>query len=311
MASDTPTVPAAPAQTKWNAAPPAVLPPGPAQPPRFLPPAPPPASDTAPRMVLFQKPADPPPTQKPNVAPLPTPTTPAPVQPATPAPGQPLTTQPPVPGVTDQAGKDVLKLLNDPTFLNRPPAALQREKVFRQLSSDELLRKRVVSELAAEQLERDLREWERKLPTDPQKGPKPTLEMALARQKFPETPQPGKPGDAYVTKAVRENYPPGRALLEPAYVVHRKLYFEEKNAERFGWDAGIVQPVISSAYFYKDILLWPSKLASYPCERYDTSAGKCLPGYPVPYYIYPEEISLFGATVGAAAIVGTAGFVYP
>ena len=29
---------------------------------------------------------------------------------------------------------------------------------------------------------------------------------------------------------------PSTVVLEPGYVVHRRLYFEEKNAERYGWD---------------------------------------------------------------------------
>ena len=242
-------------------------------------------------MVLFQKPADPQPS-KPAVAPPP-----APVQP-TPAPnGQP--------------GKESIKVIDDPTFLTRPPAALQREKVFQQFNSDDQLRKRVTHELAEEQLVRDLKTWEEKKNDDPTKGPKPTYEMVLARKKFPETPPPGKPGEAYVTKAVRESYPPARYAIEPVYVVHRRLYYEELNSERYGWDTGFAQPLVSTLAFYKDVLLWPAKLASYPCDRYDASAGKCLPGSPVPYLIYPQEISLFGATVGAATIVGTAGFVFP
>jgi hypothetical protein len=251
-------------------------------------------------MVLFQKPADPPPAPRPSAAP-----------PATNGQPEPRPAgQPPVTPALPQPGKDTLRILDDPAFLTSPPTALRRDRVFQNLESNDQLRERVIRELGEEQLARDLRDWKSK-EGDPRRGPMPTLEMALARLRFPTSAPALRPGESYVTKAVRENYPPARALLEPAYVVHRKLYFEEQNAERFGWDAGFAQPVISSMYFYKDVLLWPSKLASYPCERYDTNAGKCLPGYPVPYYIYPEEISLFGATVGAATIVGTTAFVFP
>jgi hypothetical protein len=214
-------------------------------------------------MVLFQKPADQPPAKQPNVAPLPTPVPGTAGQPA----GQPPT----IPPVTQQ-GKDVLKVIDDPKFLTSPPTAFGRDTVF-QLESNDQLRVRIVNELGKEQLDRDIRDWKLK-EGDPKRGPMPTLEQALARLKFPQSPPSLKPGDSYVTKAIRESYPPARSLLEPNYVIHRKLYFEERNAERFGWDCGIVQPVVSSVYFYKDILLWPSKLASYPCERYDTSAGK-------------------------------------
>ncbi len=98
--------------------------------------------------------------------------------------------------------------------------------------------------------------------------------------------------------------PPMRALLEPGYVVHRRLFFEEKNAERYGWNLGMAQPFVSAAYFYKDLLLWPSHIASNLRERYDTNAGKFLPGSPVPYYLYPPEITLKGGALGAGAILG-------
>jgi len=99
--------------------------------------------------------------------------------------------------------------------------------------------------------------------------------------------------------------PPMRALLEPGYVVHRKLYFEDKNAERYGWNLGAAQPFVSAGYFFKDVLLWPSNLGSNLREKYSTNAGKYLPGSPVPYYLYPPEITLVGGSLGAAAIIGT------
>ncbi len=98
--------------------------------------------------------------------------------------------------------------------------------------------------------------------------------------------------------------PPRQALLEPGYVVHRRLFFEDKNSERYGWDLGMIQPFVSAGYFYKDLLLWPSHLGSNLRERYSTNAGKFLPGSPVPYFIYPSEITLVGAALGALAIGG-------
>ena len=118
----------------------------------------------------------------------------------------------------------------------------------------------------------------------------------------------GPTGVAYAPKTA--GYSPTTALIEPGYLVHRRLFYEEKNSERYGWDLGFIQPLVSTAAFYKDAFLFPAHLASNLYERYDTSAGKCLPGSPVPYYLYPEEITPFGATVGALAIVGTA-FVAP
>lgn len=102
---------------------------------------------------------------------------------------------------------------------------------------------------------------------------------------------------------MKPGYVPHRALLEPGYVVHRRLLFEEKNSERYGWELGMAQPFISAAYFYKDVLLWPSHLMS-TRERYDTSAGKCLAGSPVPYYLYPPQLTVRGGLWQAAAVIG-------
>lgn len=109
---------------------------------------------------------------------------------------------------------------------------------------------------------------------------------------------------------VKAGYDPARALLEPGYVVHRRLYFEEKNSERYGWELGLAQPLVSAAVFAKDTLLWPSHLASNLFERYDTSAGKCRPGDPVAYYLYPPNITLGGGLIGAGVFIGT-GFLIP
>ena len=100
-----------------------------------------------------------------------------------------------------------------------------------------------------------------------------------------------------------------QVMIEPAYVVHRRLFFEAKNSERAGWDYGSAQPIVSALHFYRDCVLLPAHMASNFLEPYDTSAGKCLPGSPTPLLWYPPEITLFGGTVGAAAIVGTAAFI--
>jgi hypothetical protein len=94
-------------------------------------------------------------------------------------------------------------------------------------------------------------------------------------------------------------------LAEPDYVVHRRLYFEEKNSERYGWDLGPAQPLVSTLAFFKDTLLFPQNFASYPCRRFESSAGYCRPGDPVPYIIYPPELTWTGllAEGGAAGLL--------
>jgi hypothetical protein len=135
-----------------------------------------------------------------------------------------------------------------------------------------------------------------------------TTPKQIEENKFPAPPKLAPDGAVYVAKTV--SYPPTRALIEPGYVVHRRLYFEEKNSERYGWDLGFVQPLVSGLTFFKDVLVMPAKVASNVHERYDVSAGKCLPGSPVPYYLYPPEVDIWGATFAAGIYTGTA-FLFP
>lgn len=169
----------------------------------------------------------------------------------------------------------------------------------------------VLRDLAAK--ERDhaakLKEWEEKMrlfkegkgeePT----GKRPTKPIAVRDFLLPVTQfQP--------PTVVKPGYGPAQAVLEPSYVVHRRLFFEEKNAERYGWELGFAQPFVSAGYFFKDVLLWPAHLTSNFFERYDTSAGKCRPGDPVAYYLYPPNITLKGGVVEAGVVIGTA-FLLP
>ena len=95
---------------------------------------------------------------------------------------------------------------------------------------------------------------------------------------------------------------PMTVLIEPSYVVYQPLYFEEKNAERYGWDLGPVQPVVSTLCFFKDVVMWPHNCLAYPCRRFETNAGQCLPGDPVPYYLYPPELTGSGLLAEVAVI---------
>jgi hypothetical protein len=107
------------------------------------------------------------------------------------------------------------------------------------------------------------------------------------------------------------SYAPMQLLRQPTYVIHRRLYFEQMNPERGMWDAGPAQSVFSAALFYRDVLLFPAKVASGCRAPYDSSAGKCMPGTPTPLYIYPpSDLTLFGGSVGIAVIIGTA-IIFP
>ena len=77
--------------------------------------------------------------------------------------------------------------------------------------------------------------------------------------------------------------------VEPYYSVYRRLYFEQINAERYGWDYGFFAPLIAVGTFYFDFATLPFQLIAEPCRRYEYNSGLCLPGDPVPLYLYPPH----------------------
>jgi hypothetical protein len=98
--------------------------------------------------------------------------------------------------------------------------------------------------------------------------------------------------------------PPIVARVEPNYVCYGRLFFEDRNSERYGWDLGWVQPFVSAGLFYADLVALPYHWGEAPCGCWDCSAGYCLPGDPVPYLFYPPGLSLLGAVSEAGAVLG-------
>lgn len=121
---------------------------------------------------------------------------------------------------------------------------------------------------------------------------------------FPEEPRLSK--ERYAGRA----WPKQQTFAEPFYVCHRRLYFEQKNEERYGWDLGVIQPLVSAGYFFGDLVTLPYKFGTEPCRWYECSAGQCLPGQPTPYLIYPPQPSITGFAM-EAAIVGTLFAIFP
>jgi hypothetical protein len=105
-------------------------------------------------------------------------------------------------------------------------------------------------------------------------------------------------------KFVPRAFPSASLLVEPNYVCYGRLYFQERNAERYGWDLGMVQPVLSAGVFFLDVATLPYHWGANLCKGPACSAGQCLPGDPVPYMLYPPELSITGAVVEAGAVAG-------
>lgn len=105
-------------------------------------------------------------------------------------------------------------------------------------------------------------------------------------------------------------FPVCTLLVEPSYVCHGRLYFDQPNFERYGWDLGMLTPAINLGRFYTDVITMPYQMGTRPTEHYDCSAGKYLPGDPTPLYLYPPEFSLTGLVFQAGAFIGGA-FAFP
>ena len=136
-----------------------------------------------------------------------------------------------------------------------------------------------------------------------------TPESLREQYPFPPVEPTVPPGTQYVAKTA--TLPPGQGFFEPGFVIHNRLHFEEKNAERYGWDLGAMQPLVSVASFYKNMLLFPSSLVSGAVVGFwDTNAGKCLPGSRVPYYFYPQGLTVSGGVAEGLVITGLS-FVIP
>jgi hypothetical protein len=95
-------------------------------------------------------------------------------------------------------------------------------------------------------------------------------------------------------------WPQLNAIVEPNYVCYGRLLFEQRNPERYGWDVGPIQPLLSAGIFFGDVILLPYNVARYPCRKYECSAGLCLPGDPVPLMLYPPELTVTGILTEAA-----------
>ena len=98
--------------------------------------------------------------------------------------------------------------------------------------------------------------------------------------------------------------------VEPYFVVHDRLLFEQQNTTRGIWDFGPITPAVCLGKFFWDAALMPYNLGTRVCQQYDTDAGKCLPGDPAPLFLYPVELSLTGLLFEGAAVTG-AFFVFP
>jgi hypothetical protein len=135
------------------------------------------------------------------------------------------------------------------------------------------------------------------------------MQQEVRQQKRQPIPFPDEPvlsTERYMARV----FPPMTETVEPNYVCYKRLYFEDKNSERYGWDLGFIQPFVSAGIFFWDTAWLPYHLATDPCRKYECNSGYCLPGDPVPYLIYPPTYSVTGAMAEIGTIVALA-WIFP
>ena len=113
---------------------------------------------------------------------------------------------------------------------------------------------------------------------------------------YPDYPPPSK--ETFIAR----QWAPLTELVEPPYVCYHRLYFEQINAERYGWDLGLGHPLLSAGIFYLDVALLPYHVFTEPLRRYECNAGYYLPGDPVPLMLYPPNLNVPGILAEAAAV---------
>ena len=106
------------------------------------------------------------------------------------------------------------------------------------------------------------------------------------------------------------NFPHMVELVEPGYVCHGRLYFEQPNFERAGYDFGVLQPAMCLGVFYYDAFMFPYHYCTDLNNRMECTAGKCLPGDQSPLLFPRERFSVTGL-VGQSGVMIGLGFLIP
>jgi hypothetical protein len=111
-------------------------------------------------------------------------------------------------------------------------------------------------------------------------------------------------------QASTRSWDPLRETVEPPFVCHRRLYFQQLNFERYGYDLGLLSPFLSAGAFCFDVFTLPYHVGMDPFCRFECNTGYCLPGDHVPLLLYPPQWSLTGA-LGEAAAIGLLVVAFP
>ena len=120
------------------------------------------------------------------------------------------------------------------------------------------------------------------------------------------------PAEQPVTK---ERYKPREfplavAQVEPLFLMHPRLLFEQPNFERGLYDLGIIQPAVNLGVFYYDLAMMPYHYWSDLRDCSESNVGKCLPGDQAPFRVPIERFSVTGA-IGELGVIVAGGYLFP
>ena len=113
------------------------------------------------------------------------------------------------------------------------------------------------------------------------------------------------PANAPITTTTLVRKPPSTTIpgTPPSFVTYRCISKRRMRNDSAGTWA-LFNRRCHSLISIRTFLLCPHNYFSHPLRRYESCAGYCLPGDPVPYILYPPEFTLTGSVAEAAIIVG-------
>src|SRR5581483_1803175 len=109
------------------------------------------------------------------------------------------------------------------------------------------------------------------------------LRAEVARQGRPTGFPPDAGPATVVAGEMARVLPPRAVAFVPGDFCYRPLYFEDRNAERYGWTVPLAQPALSTARFYLDTVLLPYKMVLHPPWGWECTSASPGPGDPVPF----------------------------
>jgi hypothetical protein len=106
-------------------------------------------------------------------------------------------------------------------------------------------------------------------------------------------------------KQEQRNFVGTTANWKASGLCHKPLMFEEVQLERYGHEIGpVLQPVVSTAHFFGNIIVMPYKAGIHPPNECQYALGYYRPGNCAPWTVGPIPISLRGGLFQAAAVTG-------